>query len=201
MRGSSLVESFFFPALGELSLEEDGGWTPLGRDPPFRRNAGSGAEFPFDRDADPEEGGSFLFMLLIRSRTVLFLLPEGVTVDPVEEELFSLIGDCESPKTDVISPDFLSTPTIDQGRGLGKGLGLRGPMVSAAVTEETFVAARALGSGDVPPVMLGKNFVARSPTMDPLGSSLETDVTDGLISAVGDVRFPTNPVDLFRNEI
>ncbi len=150
-----------------------------------------------------------MFILLIRSRTLLFLLPEGVTVDPDDEALISLTTlpeGCESPKTDVISPDFLSTPTIDQGRGLGKGLGLRGPIVSVIVPEEVFEAAGemtlalALGSGDVPPVMFGKNLFALRPTIDPLGSSFDNDVAEGFISAVGDVRLPTNPVDLNKTE-
>jgi len=67
-----------------------------------------------------------LFILLIMSRTELFLpapvvVPlEVPVVSPDAAELELLLA----PATEVTSPDFLSTPTMDQGLGLGSGLGL-----------------------------------------------------------------------------
>jgi len=151
-----------------------------------------------DVDDDPDVGVSLLFMLFIRSRTVLFLPPDGVTESTL---LAGFPADCESPRTVVSSPDFLSTPTIDQGRGLGKGFGLRGPKFSDAegmLGAAEIALERVLGSGEVPPGMLGENLFVLRPTMDPLGSSFGTTDTVGVFSEVGDVRFPTNPVDLYN---
>ena len=52
---------------------------------------------------------------------------------------------------------------MDQGRGLGRGLGFGG---------HTVTSFRGLGSGEVPDESPGENFEARSPTMEPFISSL-----------------------------
>lgn len=113
------------------------------------------------------------------------------------------------PTTDVSSPDFRSTPTIDQGLGLGRGLGFGRPvtlfsmlLVNGAVVGATVVVVdvvRGFGSGDVPLVSPDENLEARRPTMEPFNSSLLVVGGGGAwvaISFVGEVRLATSPVDL-----
>ena len=63
------------------------------------------------------------------------------------------------PSTEVISPDFRSTPTIDHGRGFGSGFGL-----AASPIDDPLVS---FDSGDEDKAGDGENFEARSPTIDP----------------------------------
>ena len=171
MRGSSLVDSFFSVAPADATAI-----LPRGRELPFRLNSA---------EADVELTGvvsalpPLLFMLFTMSRTER--LVAGFGGDPDE--------------TDVISPDLRSTPTIDQGLGLGNGLGLTPWCPDSEVR-----TVRGLTSGDLP------NLEARRPTMDPpSGSGSDLDVVEVLMvedggddenSVVGDVKFPANPVDL-----
>ena len=111
------------------------------------------------------------------------------------------------PTTDVSSPDFRSTPTIDQGLGLGRGLGFGRAVTLFSMLLDDGVGAtvvvvvevvRGFGSGDVPLVSPDVNLEARRPTMEPFNSSLFV-VGGGAgvaISFVGEVRFATSPVDL-----
>ena len=125
------AESVESASVFELPLPAVGGAIPRGSDEPFRR--------PVSTDG----GGlsrSCLFMLFIRSRTELFREAELDAERSGEAEGFATVdgfsavaadndedgGSVEldpEPPTLVISPDLRSTPTIDHGRGLGKGLG------------------------------------------------------------------------------
>ena len=91
------MESVFLPVLGELalSLPELGGPVPRGKLEPFFL-------------LSPAFWS--LFILFIISRTDL-----GLSLGTVGFSVLSTL---------VTSPDFRSTPTMDQGRGLGRGLGL-----------------------------------------------------------------------------
>ena len=102
---------------------------------------------------------------------------------------------------------------MDQGRGLGKGLGFGG---------QTVTSFRGLGSGEVPAESPGENFDARNPTMEPFMSSLlslnfrgcdvvvvvnagavvvEVGGGGGGVSVVGEVRLATRPVDLVLDSV
>ena len=110
----------------------------------------------------------------------------------------------ESESTLVTSPDFLSTPTMDQGRGLGKGLGF-GPAKCGGVVSSVLGIVLGLASGEgVAFFSKLVNFEDLSPTMDPLGSSfllssgsLGVEVVIGVAnSLVGEVKLAAKPVDL-----
>ena len=180
---------------------EVGGGTLRGKELPFRLADSELVLLP-----PPELLVSFLFILLIKSLTEDFF---GPLPDDFSSflDLF-VVSSLLSLTTDVISPDFLSTPTIDQGRGLGKGLGL-GPKLSTNGGEPL--------SWDPP----AENVEALSPTMDPppplvgvedvvvieagevldsdlellLEEEVESSVAAGN-SLVGDVKLLANPVDL-----
>ena len=122
------------------------------------------------------------------SLTELFLGP------PEEED-----GDFS---TEVISPDFLSTPTIDQGRGLGKGLGLPAaredglPESSLLLLASSFVGEENLA--DLKPKMEPEEAVGvdLSVTERLLLLSSKLSDFDGTNSLDGDVNDPARPVDL-----
>ncbi len=68
-------------------------------------------------------------MLLIKSLTELFLAADDAATEDANDPAAAADGfddEEESEDTDVTSPDFLSTPTMDHGRGLGRGFGLAG---------------------------------------------------------------------------
>ena len=205
-----------------------GGVVPLGSEFPFRRKTSAvgvvSALLPSPALSPPAR-----FMLLMRSRTELFLaagtgaaIEDDVPLAVVEVVLAVLAWDFDdsccsgaAPElaasaedfiTDVISPDFRSTPTMDHGRGLGSGFGFGTPATaggSAALSEggsdgrldegrevENLVALRPTME---PPLAVGE--VAGTPppaTRDELSS-----VEDGPTSDVGDVSDPASPVDLF----
>ena len=121
-------------------------------------------------------------MFWIMSRTELFL------PTPADAGTSSFCSAVESLTTEVSSPDFRSTPTIDQGRGFGRGFGFGGQ------TGSFVPVVRGFGSGDVPAERPDENFDARRPTMEPLSSSLPDSanlvvagIDAGLASVVGDV--------------
>ena len=198
--GSSEVESVFLLSIGELALGLEllswlGGWVPRGSDPPFR--------FPTSLPAS-------LFILLIMSRTdetfALFGLSAVDAADATADD-FSLV-------TLVISPDFRSTPTMDQGLGFGKGLGLI-PRVggdSSGLFEVIFDLGLASGEGEAFFSRLA-NFEDLRPTMEPppevddfgvdksllslrCGWSIGSTESLGENSFVGEVRLAARPVDL-----
>ena len=112
--------------VSSAEAEDPGGLIPLGKELPFfRTNPSVGV--PSALVPVPA-----LFMLLIMSRTELFLpaSPEAEVVTEPEVVLFV----SPLPLTEVISPDFRSTPTIDQGRGFGRGLGF-GAEVAGEISE------------------------------------------------------------------
>ncbi len=204
------------PAPAEPSSAE-GGAVPRGREPPFRRKT-SAVGVVSALFSPPA-----LFMLLIRSRTELFLVaavgtprdefPVDVGVGlsdslecPVAASLLAatvgpLRASGESalpPITEVSSPDFLSTPTMDQGRGLGRGFGLGGP--SPPLTLD-FVPSADPDEATLEDGLGVENLVARNPTMEPplaVGDVAEplSSPAQGLRSDVGDDRDPARPVDL-----
>ena len=177
--GSSLVDSFR-PALGLALAAADaslapspGAATPLGR------------EFPFLL-TNPSVGvlsalfSPTLFMLLIRSLTELFrdaaaLLAVAAGTSPGLADLPSRLGPSVelspevAPPTVVISPDFRSTPTMDQGRGLGSGLGLAVVGVTPAPLSLGLTPSLFEASGDEEefPVKDEENLEALNPTIDP----------------------------------
>jgi hypothetical protein len=116
-----------------------------------------------------------------------------------------------SPTTEVSSPDFRSTPTIDHGLGFGRGFGFGGQIKLSLFDDVVVVIdveVRGFGSGEVPVERPGENFEDRSPTIDPFKSSFPdspnfVEGVGGGVSEVGEVRFATRPVDLifFRNEL
>ena len=219
------------PVVADFSSVEAaaaGGVVPLGSEFPFRRKTSAvgvvSALLPSPALSPPAR-----FMLLMRSRTELFLaagtgaaIEDDVPLAVVEVVLAVLAWDFDdsccsgaAPElaasaedfiTDVISPDFRSTPTMDHGRGLGSGFGFGTPATaggSAALSEggsdgkldegrdvENLVALRPTME---PPLAVGE--VAGTPppvTRDELSS-----VEDGPTSDVGDVSDPASPVDLF----
>ena len=201
-----------------------GGVVPLGREFPFRLNTSavgvvSALLSPFSPPA--------LFMLLMRSRTELFLaaatggaIEDDIAlvvfvVEVVDVTVVAVAWDLEDSCscaasafaasavvfiTDVTSPDFLSTPTIDQGRGLGMGFGFGTP-----ATAGWSVPSEDCSEGKLDDGREVENFVALRPTMEPplaVGEVAGTPppTTEGPSSAasvVGDVSDPANPVDLF----
>ena len=199
IRGSSDVESVFLPVLGELALISlpVGACVPRGRLEPFFLLVSPA--LTVDELVPPPS----LFILLIISRTDLGLSLETVV------GCFSLVS------TLVTSPDLRSTPTIDQGRGLGRGLGLglkwllvtggEGVLSSAAEVGKVLVL-RGLASGDGEAFFSKLNLVDLKPTMDPLGSSVfgfssislgvEVVMGEAENSLVGEVKLAAKPVDL-----
>ena len=200
IRGSSDVESVFLPVLGELALISlpVGACVPRGRLEPFFLLVSPA--LTVDELVPPPS----LFILLIISRTDLGLSLETVVV------CFSLVS------TLVTSPDLRSTPTIDQGRGLGRGLGLglkwvlgtagEGVLSSAAAEVGKVLVLRGLASGDGEAFFSKLNLVDLKPTMDPLGSSVfgfssislgvEVVIGEAENSLVGEVKLAAKPVDL-----
>ena len=133
-----------------------------------------------------------LFMFWIMSLTELF------RPTPAEPGTSSFWSAGASLTTEVSSPDFRSTPTIDHGLGFGRGFGFGGQTTPTGGS-----AVRGFGSGEAPaPVESPEvNFEALSPTIEPLSSSLgpgSLNLFPGLVSDVGEVRLAPNPVDLFR---
>ena len=202
---------------GELAAdEEDGGWTPRGSEPPFLRNPVSEVVVAAVVVTAVTGEGSVppLFMLLIMSRTELLRPTEG----PPEVRCWDDSGfesppvlELFSPTTEVSSPDFRSTPTIDHGLGFGRGFGFGGQIKLSLFDDVVVVIdveVRGFGSGEVPVERPGENFEDRSPTIDPFKSSFPdspnfVEGVGGVVSEVGEVRFATRPVDLifFRHEL
>ena len=163
-----------------------GGVVPLGSEFPFRLNTSavgvvSALLSPFSPPA--------LFMLLMRSRTELFLaaatggaIEDDIAlvvfvVEVVDVTVVAVAWDLEDSCscaasafaasavvfiTDVTSPDFLSTPTIDQGRGLGMGFGFGTP-----ATAGWSVPSEDCSEGKLDDGREVENFVALRPTMEP----------------------------------
>ena len=150
-----------------------------------------------------------LFILLIKSRTDPLAMEGGAPDDGF------LAASALSP-TLVTSPDFLSTPTMDQGLGLGNGLGLGGAVSgvvdSSLLIIPVFVVIVDLGlaSGEGEDFFSKfENFEERKPSMEPpplrslsfLSISLSSPLFDlSLVavanSLVGEVRLAAKPVDL-----
>lgn len=136
-------------------------------------------------------------MLLMRSRTEA---PLGFSAEPpaaVGLVLFSLLV------TLVTSPDLRSTPTIDQGRGFGKGLGFAAKLLDVESSLE--MLERGLASGDGEFFLSNLPYlVERRPTIEPPLSSFFSMVSSPLLdlsfvvgnSLVGEVKLAANPVDL-----
>ena len=182
----------------EASSAAAGGWTPLGRELPFRRTKPSvGVPSVL---LPPAVLPPTLFMLFIMSLTELFL--EAAPADVVGCScFFSFSCSAALLPTAVISPDFRSTPTMDQGRGLGSGLGLgtppRGEGVSAEAEGEfelgdaaaAAAAGLELGVEDDAFVVVfvdeepreEVNLVDRSPTMEPWGAAAAAAVVPSLL--------------------
>lgn len=213
-----------------------GGVVPLGSEFPFRLNTSAvGVVSALLSPLSPPA----LFMLLMRSRTELFLAAAtggamdddmplvvvlvvevvvviGVTVVVAVAVDWDFEESCSGVSlefsasavvfiTDVTSPDFLSTPTMDHGRGFGRGFGLGTPAIAGCSvisddgSDDKFDDGREV-----------ENFVALRPTIEPplavgevAGTPPPTTPTDELSSAaqgptsvVGDVSDPTRPVDL-----
>ena len=133
-----------------------------------------------------------LFMFWIMSLTELF------RPTPAEPGTSSFWSAGASLTTEVSSPDFRSTPTIDHGLGFGRGFGFGGQTTPTGGS-----AVRGFGSGEAPAPAESPevNFEALSPTIEPLSSSLgpgSLNLFPGLVSDVGEVRLAPNPVDLSR---
>ena len=103
--------------------------------------------------------------------------------------------------TDVTSPDFLSTPTMDHGRGLGRGFGLGTPATAGWSVLSDDCSEDKLDEG-----LEVENLVALRPTMEPplaVGEvagtppPTRTGALSSAASVVGDVSDPASPVDLF----
>ena len=192
------MESVFLPVLGlELALISlpVGACVPRGRLEPF---------FLLVSPALTEVLPS-LFILLIISRTDL-----GLSLGAVIVGCFSLVS------TLVTSPDLRSTPTIDQGRGLGRGLGLglkwlllvTGGSSTAVEVGKVLVDDRGLASGEGEAFFSRLNLDDLKPTMDPLGCSsfacfssmmslgVEVVIGEAENSLVGEVKLAAKPVDL-----
>ena len=204
-----------------------GGVVPLGSEFPFRRKTSAvgvvSALLPSPALSPPAR-----FMLLMRSRTELFLaagtgaaIEDEVALVVVVEVVLAVLAfvvsccsgaapelaaSAEDFITDVISPDFRSTPTMDHGRGLGSGFGFGTPATAggSAALSEGGSEGRLDDGRDV------ENLVALRPTMEPplaVGEVAGTpppatrdalsSVEDGPTSDVGDVSDPASPVDLF----
>ena len=210
--------------LGDEDLSSDaaaaaaGGVVPLGREFPFRLNTSAvGVVSALLSPLSPPAR----FMLLMRSRTELFLaagtggaieeeevaLVVGFVVDVVwefEESgsgfALELAASAVVFITDVTSPDFRSTPTMDHGRGFGRGFGFGTPATAGGSA-----LSEGCSDGKLDDGREVENFVALRPTMEPplaVGEVAGTPppTTEGLSSAasvVGDVSDPANPVDLF----
>ena len=82
-----------------------------------------------------------MFMLLIMSRTELLREEEAAAAELVAAAEGAAGFLSSALLTAVTSPDFLSTPTMDHGRGLGSGLGLGTPDRGEGVSPPAAVAA------------------------------------------------------------
>ena len=148
-----------------------------------------------------------LFILLIKSRTDPLAMEEGGAPDDG-----FLAASALSP-TLVTSPDFLSTPTMDQGLGFGNGLGLGGAVNgvdSSLIPVFAVIVDLGLASGEGDDFFSKfENFEERKPSMEPpllrslsfLSISLSSPLFDlSLVAAanslVGEVRLAAKPVDL-----
>ena len=165
---------------------------PLGNDDPFRLS------FVVS-----------LFILLIKSRTD----PLAMAGAAPDDAGFLAASALSAPATLVTSPDFLSTPTMDQGLGFGNGLGLGGAVNgvdSSLIPVFAVIVDLGLASGEGDDFFSKfDNFEERKPSMEPpllrslsfLSISLSSPLFDlSLVAAanslVGEVRLAAKPVDL-----
>jgi len=196
--------------LGELALglrlvvsSEDpppGGRVPLGKDETFLLTSVEAVEV------------TSLFMLFIRSRTEA---PLGFSPATGFSTLSPLLV------TLVTSPDFRSTPTMDQGRGLGRGLGL-GPtggedpsslgLLPLPVLLVPKTAAAALGAAGRADLGLASgdgedffsrlvNFVDRRPRIEPPPLDGATVVLEFVVSLISMVSSPLFDRDFGENSL